>query len=131
MNTMHSMTGRAQGTVNTPATNQVSHTELCWPGFPILCVATTVAIILLTSSFKNKCGRLNAQRHHSCKNSKLMEINSDIPLCGHIFKNFIPLHKEKYIHTLISQINFITWFSYVHQLFKFTFTDIIYNMFKA
>jgi hypothetical protein len=57
-----------------------------------------------------------------------MEINSDIPLCGHIFTHFIPLQKEKYIHTLISQSSFITWFSYVHQLL---FTDIIYNMFKA
>ena len=60
-----------------------------------------------------------------------MEINSDIPSCGHIFKNFIPLHKEKYINNLISQINFISWLSYIHHLFTFTVTDIIYTVFKA
>jgi hypothetical protein len=102
-----------------------------WPEFPILHVANTVAISVLTSPFTNQCGHLIAQSHYSCENSKLMEINSDVPLCGHILNNFSPLHKEKYIHALFSQINFIIWFSYVHQLFTFTFTDIIYNMFKA
>jgi len=32
MNIMHSMIGPAQGTVNTPAINHVSHTELCHNG---------------------------------------------------------------------------------------------------
>ena len=113
------MNGPAQSTVNTPATNQVSHTELCHNGqSSLFSVAITVAINVLTSPFKNQCGHLNAQSHYSCENSKLIEINSDIPLCGHIFKNYIPLHKEKYIHTLISQINFIAWFSHVHQLLR-------------